>query len=132
MGPLDFPWPANPSFYGINHQASTKETKMSKYKTLYALPVVLILAGVLPGCATYEKCKSGGCSGDAKITKNVQAQFQQHSELGPPNSISVQTLDHVVYLSGEVSTGEFSAVAESAAHEVPGVLRVVNSIAVTH
>jgi osmotically-inducible protein OsmY len=105
---------------------------MSKYKTLYALPGIVILAGALPGCATYEKCKSGGCPGDAKITTNVQAQFQQHRELGPPNLISVRTLDHVVYLSGEVSASEFSAVAESAAHEVPGVLRVVNSIAVTH
>jgi osmotically-inducible protein OsmY len=105
---------------------------VSKYKTRYALPVILILAGALPGCATEGKCESGGCSGDAKITTNVQALFQQHRELGPPNLINVQTLDHVVYLSGEVSASEFSAVAESAVHEVPGVLRVVNSIAVTH
>jgi osmotically-inducible protein OsmY len=105
---------------------------MTKYKTLYALPIILFLAGALPGCATYEKCKFGGCSGDAKITTNVLALFQQHPELGPPNLISVQTLDHVVYLSGEVSASEFSAVAESAAHGAPGVVRVVNSIAVTH
>jgi osmotically-inducible protein OsmY len=105
---------------------------MSKLRTPYALPVILILAGALPGCATEGKCESGGCSGDAKITMNVQALFQQHPELGAPNLISVQTLDHVVYLSGEASAGEFSAVAESAAHEVPGVVRVVNSIAVTH
>ena len=104
---------------------------MIKYKTLYALPVILILAGALPGCATYEKCKFGGCSGDAKITTNVQASLQQHPELGPPNLITVQTLDRVVYLSGEVSASEFSAAAESAAHQVPGVVRVVNSISVT-
>ena len=105
---------------------------MSNYKTLYALPVILILAGALAGCATNRKCESGGCSGDAKITTNVQASFQQHPELGPPNLITVQTLNHVVYLSGEVSAGEFRDVAESAAHEVPGVVRVVNSISVTH
>jgi osmotically-inducible protein OsmY len=105
---------------------------MSKLKTLYALPFILILAGALPGCATYGKCKSDGCSGDAKITTNVQTLFDQHQELGPPNLISVQTLDHVVYLSGEVSAGEFSDVAESVAHGAPGVARVVNSIAVTH
>jgi hypothetical protein len=120
------------SIYAINRQASAKETKMTKHKTLYALPVILLLAGALPGCVTYRKCESGGCSGDAKISTNVQALFQQHPELGPPNLISVQTLDHVVYLSGEVSASKFSAVAESAAHEVPGVVRVVNSIAVTH
>jgi osmotically-inducible protein OsmY len=105
---------------------------MIKYKALYALLVILILAGALPGCATYEKCKSGGCSGDAQITTNVQALLQQHPDLGPPNSISVRTLDHVVYLSGEVSASEFSAAAESVAHEVPGVTKVVNSIALTH
>jgi osmotically-inducible protein OsmY len=102
-----------------------------KYKTFYALHVILILAGALPGCATYEQCKSGGCSGDARITTNVQTLFQQHPDLGPPNLISVRTLDHVVYLSGEVSAREFSATAESIAHEVPGVTQVVNSIAVT-
>jgi osmotically-inducible protein OsmY len=105
---------------------------MSKLKTLYALPFILILAGALPGCAAEGKCESGGCSGDAKITKNVQAQFQQHPELSSPNSISVQTLNNVVYLSGEVSAGEFSTVAESVAHRVRGVTKVVNSISVMH
>jgi osmotically-inducible protein OsmY len=105
---------------------------MIQYKALHKLRVILILAGTLSGCAAYDKCKSGGCSRDAQITTNVQARFQQHPDLGPPNSISVQTLDHVVYLSGEVSAGELSSAAESVAHEVPGVTRVVNSIAVTH
>ena len=105
---------------------------MSKFKTLYELPVILILAGALPGCATYGKCESRECSGDAKVTTNVQRLLDQHSELGPPNSISVETRDHVVYLSGEVSAGEFRDVAESAAREAPGVVRVVNSIAVSH
>jgi osmotically-inducible protein OsmY len=41
-------------------------------------------------------------------------------------------MDRVVYLSGEVSAGEFRDLAESAAHEVPGVMQVVNSISVTH
>lgn len=61
-----------------------------------------------------------------------EALFQQHPDLGPPNLISVRTLDHVVYLSGEVSAREFSAAAESVAHEVPGVTKVVNSIALAH
>ena len=105
---------------------------MSKFKTLYELPVILILAGALPGCATYGKCESRECSGDAKVTTNVQRLLDQHSELGPPNSISVETRDHVVYLSGEVSASEFSASAESVAHGTRGVAKVVNSIAVTH
>ena len=104
---------------------------MNNLKTLHALPVILILAGALPGCATESKCGAGGCSGDAKITTDVQGRFDQHPDLGPPNLISVRTLNHVVYLSGEVSSGEFRDAAESAAHEVPGVVRVVNSIAVS-
>jgi osmotically-inducible protein OsmY len=104
---------------------------MSKHKTLYALPLVLILAGALPGCATSGKCESGGCSADAKITASVQARFDQHAELGPPNLIRVETRDRVVYLSGVVSAGEFSDVAESVAHEAPGVTRIVNSISIS-
>jgi osmotically-inducible protein OsmY len=115
----------------LTHEADMKEIDMSKLKTPYALPVALILAGALAGCATNRKCESGGCSGDAKITTNVHALLDQHPDLGPPNLITVQTMDRVVYLSGEVSAGEFSASAESVAHEVPGVVRVVNSIAIS-
>jgi osmotically-inducible protein OsmY len=103
---------------------------MSKLKAL-SLSMVLILAGALPGCATSGKCESGGCSSDAKITTNVQTLFQQHPDLGPPNLITVQTRDSVVYLSGTVSAGEFSEAAESVAHEAPGVTRIVNTIAVS-
>jgi osmotically-inducible protein OsmY len=103
---------------------------MSKLKAL-SLPVVLILAGALPGCATSGKCESGGCSSDAKITTNVQTLFKQRSDLGPPNLIRVKTRDSVVYLSGVVSAGEFSETAESLAHEAPGVTRIVNTIAIS-
>src|SRR6267143_5379173 len=82
-----------------------RETEMSRLKPLYLLAFVLILTGALPGCATYRKCGVEGCPGDAKITANVQALFAQHPELGPPNQIDVQTLDHVVYLNGQVSAG---------------------------
>jgi osmotically-inducible protein OsmY len=102
---------------------------MSKLKVPCAIPIALILA--LAGCATSGKCESGGCSGDAKVTTNVQTLFDQHAELGPPNLIRVQTRDGVVYLSGMVSAGEFSEVAESVAHEAPGVTRIVNTISVS-
>jgi osmotically-inducible protein OsmY len=90
--------------------------------------MILVLA--LSGCATYEKCGAGGCPGDAKITANVQAAFGRRAELGPPNSINVQTLNHVVYLSGEVSEGFMRETAVSVAQRVKGVARVENSIAV--
>jgi osmotically-inducible protein OsmY len=100
--------------------------------TLRTFAFVAIFVGALQGCATYKECESGGCSGDAKITANVQTLLDQHPELGPPNSIEVQTLDRVVYLNGFVSEGLDSSTAESVARETSGVARVVNSIAVTH
>jgi osmotically-inducible protein OsmY len=99
-----------------------------------ALALVLVLSGALCGCAlynTYEKCGLRGCPGDAKITAEVVSKFSHHLEL-EPNAITVQTLDHVVYLHGLVNSGLEIDTAESIAAAVPGVTRVVSSIAVTN
>ena len=105
---------------------------MSRLRLHYALPFILILAGALPGCATFGKCEPGECSGDAKITTNVQALLDQHPELGAPHSITVQTRARVVYLYGEVCAGLERETAESLAEETPGVARVVDSIFVSY
>ena len=102
---------------------------MTNPKPLYALASFLILTVALPGCATFRE---GGSADDAKISANVQTQLDRRPELGPPHSIDVQTIDHVVYLNGFVSAGLESETAESVADEAPGVARVVNNIAVTH
>jgi osmotically-inducible protein OsmY len=94
---------------------------MNTPKSLYALTGVLILAGVLPGCATYRP-------GDAKITANVQARLDQHPELG---SISVRTQDNVVYLNGMVSTGLQRNIAESVAYQADDGVKVQNLVAIT-
>jgi len=44
--------------------------------------------------------------------------------------IGVQTINGIVYLTGTVATGLQRADAESVASEVPGVDKVVNSIAI--
>ena len=102
---------------------------MANPKPVYALASFLILTVALPGCATFRQ---GGTDDDAKISANVQTQLDRRPELGPPHSIDVQTIDHVVYLNGFVSAGLESETAESVADEAPGVARVVNNIAVTH
>ncbi|MGO8858385.1 MAG: BON domain-containing protein [Steroidobacteraceae bacterium] len=103
---------------------------MSSYlRKFYGLASVFTLTGVLAGCATYEKCGLEGCAGDSKVTANVQSLLEQHPDL-EENSIDVQTLDHVVYLTGMVATGLESEEANSVALEAPGVKRVVNLIAV--
>jgi len=95
---------------------------------VYALAFALVLTGTLPGCAAYKKCGFGGCPGDAEITAQVRALFDQHPALKPPNLLEVQTLDHVVYLNGVVDTDLERQMAESVAHEARGVTKVVNSI----
>jgi osmotically-inducible protein OsmY len=99
---------------------------VNRQKPVCGLASVLTLTGALLGCATET------VAGDARITARVQAAFGHHPDLGPPNSINVQTLNHVVYLSGEVSEGNMSETAESVAHEIKGVTRVVNTIAVSY
>jgi osmotically-inducible protein OsmY len=90
----------------------------------------MVLAA-LPGCAVYEKCGLHGCPGDADTTARVNALFDQHPVLEPPNLLHVQTLDHVVYLTGLVDTDLERQIAESVALEAGGVTKVVNSIGLT-
>jgi osmotically-inducible protein OsmY len=90
--------------------------------------VLALLLGMLSGCAAYNKCGVGGCPGDAEITAAVQAEFAKHAELQPPNTINVQTINHVVYLYGLVATDLQRQTAESIAMQVPNVAKVVNSI----
>jgi len=95
------------------------------------LIVYAVLAfSTLHGCATFKKCGLAGCAGDARIAAEVQALFNEHPALLAPNAIGIQTLDHVVYLSGLVDTGLEQSLAEEVALEAPGVVRVVNSIAI--
>lgn len=98
---------------------------------LLALAVSVILAGGLCGCAAFRKCGFAGCADDAKITAQIQALFVQHPSLEAPNSVSVQTLDHVVYLYGLVNTDLERALAETVARQAAGVLNVVNSIGIS-
>jgi osmotically-inducible protein OsmY len=105
---------------------------MYKPNPFYALIIAFALSGLLVGCAAERKCGPGGCPSDAQITANVQTQLNRHPDLEGINSINVQTLDHVVYLSGEVSTGLMKEAAETIARTTPGVTRVDSNIAVTH
>jgi osmotically-inducible protein OsmY len=91
------------------------------------VPITLLL-GMLSGCATYRKCGLGGCAGDASITAAVNASMRSYPSLEAPNSVRVQTIDHVVYLYGQVDTDLQRLMAQDVAIAVPGVKRVVNSI----
>ncbi len=76
---------------------------------------------------TYGKCGFSGCAGDAEITAAVRARLA--TKTGSID-VSVQTLDHVVYLYGIVDTDLDRVTMVDAARAVPGVVRVVESIGV--
>jgi hypothetical protein len=101
---------------------------MRRPRLFFALAFGIVLTGALSACAVYKKCGLSGCPGDADITAEVQGLFDKHPELEPPNLLHVQTLDHVVYLTGVVDTDLERQMAESVAHEAPGVTKVINSI----
>jgi hyperosmotically inducible periplasmic protein len=102
-------------------------------RLLCASVFVLLLASTLSGCAvyhTYEKCGFSGCPGDAQITAEIQSQINQRGDL-ESTAITVQTLDHTVYLYGVVSSGLEISDAEAIARSVPGVRQVINSMAIS-
>ena len=102
---------------------------MSRFQLLTACVIVAPLTGCLGACATYRQCGFAGCPGDANITAVVRSRITQYPSLEAPNSVRVETFDHVVYLYGLVVSGLESDAAEAIAHHQPGVIRVVNSIA---
>jgi len=99
-------------------------------KKILAFVAALTVAAALPGCALLPQ--SSNPAADQKITADVETRFGQNAELEAPNLLTVQTIDRIVYLNGLVSTGLQRRDAESVAHQVQGVDKVVNSIGVAH
>jgi osmotically-inducible protein OsmY len=101
---------------------------------LISRPIIvslLLSATLLSACSavqTFNKCGVSGCPGDAEITADVKALFEQHPDLGPVALFSIKSLDGVVYLSGKVDTDLQKQAAEDIAMTAPNVKRVVNSI----
>ena len=105
---------------------------MNKARAVQAWPVCIMLMGALSGCATIEKCGLEGCASDRKISAQVGELLNAHPEFGPPGSISVETLNGVVYLDGLVPGGLEKRSVDSIVRQVSGVKRVVNGISVQH
>jgi osmotically-inducible protein OsmY len=102
------------------------------FKPIYAIVSASILTVALTACADFRPSESATRSGDANITADVEARLNQLPDLGPPGSIAVQTVNHVVYLNGTVDVGIEKRIAESVANQASGVTTVVNNIAVSH
>ena len=97
------------------------------------LASALVLAVPLGGCvSSASQCVSAQCQADATITAGVKEKLKEHRELSAPNMVYVQTRSGVVYLTGQVATDLQRETAESVAGQVPGVVNVVNSIALSY
>jgi len=99
---------------------------MTKVRKMYIGGAGLTLATALSGVATAGTCAT--CGDDVQIQASIKTSFQNLPYL---DSVHVQTLKHVAYLSGEVSSGLMSRTAAEIANGTPNVEQVVNTISVT-
>jgi osmotically-inducible protein OsmY len=95
---------------------------MKLFKVFYFSVAATMLVGGVSGCVTPNQPE------DARINKDVQVMLDQQASLSAPSIINVQTIQSTVYLRGLVSTDLERRSAEEVAYEVPGVVRVVNTI----
>jgi osmotically-inducible protein OsmY len=99
---------------------------------LQAIVFAPLLCGALCGCAVTHECRVESCADDSQITAKIQSVFDQRSEFRPPNFVYVRTVNHVVYLTGQVNTDLVRENAESIVRDTEDGARVVNSIALTY
>ena len=85
---------------------------------------------MLADCSAY-KCIDESCRTDAAITANVTALFARYCALSA-NTVRIQTLHQVIYLTGTVDTDVERFLAVSVAGTASGVTRVVDSINVNN
>jgi len=102
---------------------------VDRLKLVGVIGAALLSSATLSGCALQGGAAKDQGPKDAEITANVQAVLRQHSELSPPNELYGSTHNGVVYLSGLVATPRQSENAQALAEGVPGVRKVVNSVA---
>ena len=109
-------------------------SKPKNLRRIRASMFTLVLAGAVSGCAAYheyEKCGPDGCPDDAKITAEVKQALARHPDLEGTDMVYVQTVNHVVYLTGIVDSGLQREAAESIAHKASGVTAVVDNISIS-
>ena len=100
---------------------------MHKLKILSTLAMVMFSAA-LCGCAVFEKCSPENCSTDKQITLDVNDLLAQHRELGPPATVHVQTINGVVYLTGQLDSDFEIRNAEALVRQVANVKDVENNL----
>ena len=95
-----------------------------------SLAAIVTAVAVLSGCAIARKQETvGEYIDDAKVTTMVKAKFAEDKNVAA-TSISVETLNGTVQLSGFAKNANEKAMAESLARGVKGVKSIKNDIVV--
>ena len=106
------------------------KTTTVKRQTVLAAIASALAVGTLSGCAVGRGQESAGALvDDAAITTKVKSKFAADSTVSAM-SISVETLQGVVQLSGFAKSAEEKAMAEKLARDTKGVADVKNNIIV--
>jgi hyperosmotically inducible periplasmic protein len=101
-----------------------------KAQNIFAGLLIAITLAVTSGCAVTRGQETvGAYIDDSAITTSVKARFVEN-KLVDASSISVETLNGTVMLSGFAKNSTEKATAESIAMKVSGVKSVRNEIAV--
>ncbi len=102
---------------------------MTKVQTYLSAVVVSITLLTSTGCAVTRGQESvGAYVDDTAITTQVKARFVENKEVDA-SSISVETLNGTVMLSGFAKNAQEKTTAEALAMKVKGVKSVTNQIA---
>jgi osmotically-inducible protein OsmY len=104
---------------------------MSKSRRVGTSALCVVLTATMAGCASIDANRPAGPA-DRSITSNVETLLSGHPELGPPGAITVQTINSIVYLDGQVGGGLEKRIAADVAVQAAGVKEVVNDIYVPH
>jgi hyperosmotically inducible periplasmic protein len=93
------------------------------------LPVTLVVLLFMTGCQAMTGETMGQNIDDGTLTSSVKTQLAS-DRLNTLTRVGVETNNSVVYLTGEVETGEQKARVGSVASQVEGVKQVVNNLQV--
>jgi osmotically-inducible protein OsmY len=101
---------------------------MQKIKTIATVSLLFILGAGLNGCAVFPRCTPENCVSDKGINAEVRKLFREHTELGAPAELHIQTINGVVYLNGPVNSEFEVRNAEALARQVANVKDVNNNL----
>jgi osmotically-inducible protein OsmY len=91
--------------------------------------LITFLFLLLAGCFYPEKIKTVSYSDDLAITRNIQTQYSASAIV--PHTVRISTNNHVVQLSGFVTSKEQALEAERIAKLTAGVRKVINYLVIT-